>query len=336
MVSCSENKQETGNAVRKLDIPEYAQGADISWATEMTKSGKKFYDADGNQMECTALMKSLGFNSVRFRVWVNPSDGYCGKIDLLDKCRKASALGMNIMIDFHYSDTWADPGSQTVPSAWSTLDVAGITSAVTHHTKEILNAIRSAGIDVSWVQIGNEVNNGMLWETGRVQGKDAANFASYFNAGAKAAKQVYPDAKVILHSANGWDITTLKWFFSLAGSAGVQYDMIGLSLYPSYWDDVTKDYIGWQEKCEQFVSNISTLNKTYAKPVMLCEFGMPVARPEMSREALQYILDNTKGADFFKGIFMWEPESESTWKNYAYGAFKDGKATVALEPFMQK
>ena len=97
----------------------FAKGADISWVTQMEADGQKFYNASGKEMECTALMKELGFNAVRLRVWVDPDGGWCGKDDVLEKARRAQALGMRIMIDFHYSDSWADPSKQVTPSAWA-------------------------------------------------------------------------------------------------------------------------------------------------------------------------------------------------------------------------
>lgn len=309
----------------------YAKGADLGWITEMEKKNYKFKNAAGTEMECTALFKEIGFNSVRHRVWVDPKDGWCGKEDVLKKCRRAQALGMKIMIDFHYGDSWCDPGKQPVPAAWKGHSVDQLTTDVANHTTEVLTLLKDNGIDVSWVQIGNEVTNGMLWETCRVQGSDAANFIKVFNAGAAAARKVYPDMEIILHIDNGWKSDTVQWFFNLMG--GADYDMIGLSLYPSYWDDTTKSYPDWTTKTKQMVSNLSNYYNRYKKPIMLCEFGMPVSQPDKAKEALQYLLDNTKDKDWFKGIFLWEPESEKARNGYDYGAFSNGAPTAALDPF---
>ena len=311
----------------------FAKGADLGWVTEMESNGCKFYNEAGQQMECTALFNSIGFNSVRHRVWVNPTDGWCGKADVLEKCKRASALGMKIMIDFHYSDWWADPGKQNVPAAWAKYDVAQMADAVAAHTQEVLQSLKSAGIDVTWVQVGNEVTNGMLWESGRVKDKTAANFIKYFNAGAAAVRKVYPDAEVILHIDNGWNISTAEWFFDLMKAGGADYDIIGFSLYPSYWDDAAKAYPDWRTKTNQFLLNISSVRSRYSKPVMLCEFGMPVKEPAKAKEALQYLMDGVQKYDWFGGIFLWEPESESSRNNYDYGAFSGGKPTEALDPF---
>lgn len=347
--SCSKNQNGGIGGDEPLPVSGfYAKGADISWVTEMESKGYKFYNALNEEKECTALMKELGFNSIRLRVWVNPSDGWCGKADLLKKAQRAQKLGMKIMIDFHYSDSWADPGKQPVPAAWASYNTEMMASAVASHTKDVLTSLKNAGVDVEWVQVGNEVTNGMLWGTsdnsgkftegqasGRVQGTDAANFVKYFTAGYEAVKMVYPKAKVVLHVDNGWNTGTLNWFFGLMKSSGLKYDIMGLSLYPSYWDNASNSYPNWMTKTKQCVTNINMLIGQYSKPVMICEFGMPASEPANSAAALKYLLDNTKDIENFAGIFLWEPESEKSRNGYDYGAFEGGKATAALAPMAE-
>ena len=309
----------------------FAKGADLGWITEMESHGLLFYNTSGKAMECTALFKELGFNAVRYRVWVNPTDGWCGREDVLTKCRRAKNLGMDIMIDFHYSDWWADPGKQNVPAAWKSLDPDGMAKAVADHTRDVLNYLKNNGIAVKWVQVGNEVENGMLWESGRVAGSKADIFTKYFNSGAAAVKEIYPSATVILHISNAGNLDTLTWFYDLVGTSGAKYDIIGLSLYPSYWQNGS--YPDWKPTTSAAVSNFKVLHDRYSKPVMLVEFGMPASEPEKGRDALRYLLDGTKSWEWFQGIFFWEPESERSRNGYDYGAFADGKPTIALEPF---
>jgi len=329
-LSC-QNKSNPGE--RTDDKYFYAKGADISWATRMEDSGQKFFASDGREMECTALFKEIGFNSVRFRVWVNPAEGYCNREDVLRKCLRAQTLGMKILIDFHYSDWWADPQQQNIPEAWKGLDADGLASAVADHTREVLQYLKDNSISVAWVQVGNEVRGGMLWEICRVEGTDAGNFVKCFNAGAQSVREVYPDAGVILHLDNAWNLSVLEWFYDLAGKSGAEYDMIGLSLYPSYWDSSIKAYPDWHIKTAQAIDNFKTLHERYHKDVMLVEFGMPVSLPGESKACLQRLLDSTKSSEWFKGIFLWEPESEKNRNNYDYGAFSQGKPTIALDPF---
>ena len=313
--------------------PAFAYGADISWVTEMESKGYKFYNAEGTATELTALMKSLGCNAVRYRVWVNPEGGWCNKADVLVKAKRAAALGMSIMIDFHYSDTWADPRNQNPPAAWASMDAAQMATALGNHTKDVLNALKAQNIDVTWVQVGNETNTGMCKPVGEVSSSDASGFIKLANAGYDAVKSVYPNAYVILHHSNAHDFSGNKWFFTLVKTA--KYDMIGLSLYPSYWDEDAGAYPDWNPPTQQAVSNFSSLHETFSKPVMLVEFGMPASEPAKAKAALQYVINNTKNLDWFKGIFYWEPEAEHSWEKYDYGAFSAGKPTIALDPFKQ-
>lgn len=331
MSSCGQNESNSDGG--QTTKPAFAKGADIGWYTEMEKKGYKFYTASGTEMDCPALMKSLGFNSLRFRVWVNPEDVWNSKEDVLKKCLRAKELGMKIMIDFHYSDTWADPGKQIVPKTWESYDLDAMAKAVAEHTSDVLNTLKDNGVDVAWVQVGNEVTNGMLWEKGRVKGDNASGFAKLFKAGADKVKSIYPKASVILHIDNAWNMDTLQWFYSLMANTGVKYDMIGLSLYPSYWNDETNAFEPWEEKVNQAIANIPRLIKTYNRDVMLVEFGMPAAEPQKGKEALETLWNGLKDVKRFKGIFYWEPESEPARNGYALGAFNDGKPTIALSPF---
>ena len=323
-------------APKQQDIPvlEFAKGADISWVTEMEQKGYKFYDAKGNEKELTSLMKELGCNAVRYRVWVDPKDGWCNKEDVLAKAKRAQARGMRIMIDFHYSDTWADPGKQTIPAAWKDYDLKQMTTALKDHTVDVLKTLKNGGVDVSWVQIGNETNTGMLWNVGVVSSNSSAGFTALVNAGYSAVKSVFPKAIVILHHSNGQDLSANKWFFDLIEKGGTVFDMIGLSLYPAYWDYKTGEYRNWETDTDAFIHNLDELHNMYGRPIMLVEFGMPATQFNQAGKCLQRIMDATSGKNWFKGIFYWEPEAEHERNDYDYGAFKDGMSTGALNPFL--
>ncbi len=343
MGACGENnygptnyQPGTGQPV-KPEVPAekgvFAKGADISWVTEMEAKGMKFYNSAGKETECTALIKEIGFDAIRLRVWVNPADGLCGKEDVLEKAKRAQALGMRLMIDFHYSDSWADPSQQNIPQAWKGYDAAQMAGAVAGHTSEVLKALKDNKIDVEWIQIGNEVNSGMLWPSGKVQGRDAENFIKFANAGFDAARKVYPEAKIILHVSNGHDSALFDWFFNLMKSGGAKYDMIGMSLYPSWWENGGFT-TGWKSRVDDCLANMKSMASKYGKPVMLCEIGMPCSQPAMSKEAVQYILEGCRKIEDCHGVFYWEPEAPDGYNGgYGLGAFKDGRPTAALEPF---
>ena len=131
-----------------LAAQDFAIGADISWATEQEQKGEKLFDWQGKERECTALMKSMGMNAVRLRVWVDPSrhGNWCNKEDVLVKALRAKALGMDIMIDFHYSDWWADPAKQNIPKAWEKMSYKAMLKALRAHTIEVLTLLKDNGV----------------------------------------------------------------------------------------------------------------------------------------------------------------------------------------------
>ena len=340
----NKNNYQTGIIDSVVNDIHFSKGADISWVTEMEKDGIRFYNAEGKETECTALMKEIGFDAIRLRVWVDPEGGWCGKKDVLVKARRAHALGMRIMIDFHYSDSWADPGKQNVPAGWKNFDAMKMSEAVKDHTYEVLMALKDEGIDVEWVQVGNEVNQGMLWPLGKVSGQSTERFLDFHNAGYDAVKQVYPKAMVILHISNGHDSELFDWFFSLMHDNRARYDVIGMSLYPSWWEN--GGWKDWKQNVDKCLANIKAVTSKFGKKVMICETGMPVSEPQMAKNAMEYILTQAEAIKECLGVFYWEPQTDGVWKpsNYsdlgwnAYnmGAFRDGRPTIALAPFKSR
>lgn len=333
LTASSCERPEGGDDPKPID-PEpatFAKGADVSWLTQMEKEGCKFYNASGQETECMALLKSLGMDAIRLRVWVDPKDGWCGKEDVLAKARRAQALGMRLMIDFHYSDWWADPGKQNKPAAWKNLDLEGLKKAVADHTTDVLTALKTAGITPQWIQIGNETTGGMLWPDG--QNYNDAGFANYVqlhNAGYDAAKAVFPSAQVMVHVDNGWKWETLKWFFNSFDLKGARYDLIGLSLYP--------DKSNWQSYNQQICNNIQTLYSQYQKETIICEVGMDWSDATTCRQFLSDLIARTKdtAASHCTGVLYWEPEGYQAWSGYGKAAFDNsGKPTAALDAFKE-
>ena len=323
---CKDNNPVTTADTTKTDTT-FAKGADLSWITEMEKSNIKFYNASGTAMEATALMKSLGMNSIRLRVWVNPSDGWCNVQDLLVKALRAKNLGMRIMIDFHYSDTWADPGSQTKPAAWTSLNFTDLKTAVATHTTEVLNVLKTNNITPTWVQVGNETGNGMLWEDGKAS-VSMANYAALTTTGYNAVKAVFPNAKVIVHLNNGYDNSLFRWIFDGLVANGAKWDVIGMSLYPSTTN--------WSTYNTQCLANMNDMVSRYGKEVMICEVGMSWDSPAIAKSFLTDIIAKTKTVTGNKGlgVFYWEPEAYGNWKSYTLGAFDStGKPTAAMDAF---
>ena len=142
------------------------RGADISWCTEMENDGVKFYNTNGRETDIFALMKEIGMSAIRLRVWVDPATigygAYSDKADVVEKAKRAHGNGLDIMVDFHYSDFFVDPGVQTTPALWKNMSLDELKTAVANHTADVLQALKDEGIEPRWVQVGNETNNGML------------------------------------------------------------------------------------------------------------------------------------------------------------------------------
>ena len=333
--SCSNDDAVTPEQEKKYDMTGFAKGADVSWLTELESNGTLFYDANGKPQECMALLRDLGMNSIRLRVWVNPDGGWCGKDDVVAKAWRAQKLGMRLMIDFHYSDTWADPGKQYVPAAWKDYTFEQMKQAVADHTRDVLTALKERNIDVEWVQVGNETSDGMLWNdadgadalavTGRAS-KNMANFAAYVNAGYDAVKAVYPDAKVIVHLDKGNKLSQYTWMFDGLKQHGAKWDVIGMSLYPDWITDQT-----WQQVSDDCLANMQTLATKYGCNVILSEIGM-VWNSENAAPFLKKMVDGCKALSICEGVFYWEPETYGNLNGYDKGAFDDsGRPTVALQ-----
>jgi arabinogalactan endo-1,4-beta-galactosidase len=319
----------SGDTTKKptADTP-IVKGADISWVTQMEDSGYKFYNAAGTATYCFQLMQSLTINAIRLRVWVNPVNGWCGTADLVAKAVRAHNLGLRILLDFHYSDTWADPGHQTKPAAWTSLDFATLTATLSSYTVGVLDTLKAAGVVPSWVQVGNETDNGMLWPDGQAS-TNMTNFAALVTAGYKAVKSVSDTTQVIVHLSNGYDNTTFRWMFDGLTANNAQYDIIGMSLYPT-----AANWPAYNDSC---ATNMNDMVSRYNKSVMICEVGMPEDEATTCQSFLTDLIHKVKAVSGGKGlgVFYWEPESYNNWQGYGLGAFDNtGKPTVAMNAFL--
>ncbi len=305
----------------------FAKGADVSWLTQQEAAGKLFYNSAGTASECMQLLKSGGMNSIRLRVWVNPSAGYNNLADVVTKATRAKNLGLKILLDFHYSDSWADPGQQTKPAAWAGQTIAALQTSVSTHTTNVLTALKTASITPDWVQVGNETNDGMLWPDGKAS-TNMANFALLINAGYDAVKATSPTSKVIVHISNGYDNALFRWMFDGLKNNAAKWDVIGMSLYPSTTN--------WATLNAQCLANINDMIARYNKEIMIAEVGMSWDQPTACQSFLTDLITKVKSVADNKvlGVFYWEPQAYGNWQGYTLGAFDNsGKPTVALNAF---
>ena len=337
----------------------YWKGADIGWATQLEANGQYFYNEEGEKVECTRLMKDLGLDAVRFRVWVDPSKhgNWNGAEDLLVKASRARDLGMEIMIDFHYSDFWADPQKQNIPAAWSGKPYEEIRELLAQHTKDILNMLKDNGINPKWVQVGNETSNGSLWTVkgnawgdpikdslGRINilesvghlRNNPSQYAGLFAAGYDAVKSVFPKAEVIVHLDNGFYQPLYDSNLDTLAKYGAKWDIVGMSLYP-YWALNSGLETDEEEVITHCMENINHVWEKYRTPVMIVETGFEVdeQHPEVmekGRDQLRRIIRESKATGHCQGIFYWEPECRPG--QYKLGAFtSDGRPTVIMDAF---
>ena len=309
---------------------EFWLGADISGTSALERFGVKLYNNAGEERDNITLMHELGLNAARFRVWVNPRGGECDMHDVLAMAKRAQAQGMAIMIDFHYSDWWADPGKQNIPSRWRLYNYDAMKRALAMHTTETLTLLKVNGIDVKWIQIGNETTNGFLWPMGHTP-ENMKQYAGLTEAGYRAAKKVYPHATCIVHLDAACDIERYHTIFNGLKKYNSHFDMIGVSVYP-YWDmdaGLTKSE---DETLERVIDNINTLAKEYKCPVMIVETGYEARRPEAGKAFMTRLIDaaRTQTGGNCPGVFYWAPEAEG---HYPLGAFQNHRPTVIMDAF---
>lgn len=319
---------------QKETPPAFAKGADVSWLPQMEATGYQFLDENGQQADVLQLLKDRGMDAVRLRIFVNPSDnpwsGHCDKDATVAMALRAQKLGMRVMANFHYSDSWADPGKQNKPEAWKDLPFDELVQAVYDHTYEVVSALKNAGVTPEWVQVGNEIPGGMLWPDGHTD--QWPQLAQLLNAGYKATKAVDPNIRVIVHVDEGHNQEKFRNFYDRATELGVQYDIIGLSYYP-YW--VKKD---WTETIDGLRQNLIDLVERYDKDVMVVEVGGEDHQIENTRDLLKATIEAVRNVPNGRGlgVFYWEPQGARSWSKYGLSAWgEDGKPSPALDAFKE-
>ncbi|MCX4325766.1 MAG: glycosyl hydrolase 53 family protein [Lachnospiraceae bacterium] len=261
-------------------MDKFIKGMDISTLVEMEKCGAKYYDY-GKEGDLFDILKSYGINAVRIRLWNDPYDSNgmpygAGTNDLetmVILAKRAKAHGMDILLDLHYSDFWADPGKQFKPKAWEGLDAGGLCDAVYNYTAGVMNVCKDNGILPDMVQTGNELSNGMLWPDGQVFDDETAkelgrapeydNLAKFVSAGIRGVKAVHPGAKIMIHLDNGGNNGLYRRWFDNYIKRGEDFDVIGLSYYP-FWHGTLND----------LSTNMADIAKRYGKELIVAEVSM--------------------------------------------------------------
>lgn len=341
---------------------DFIKGADISMLPALEELGAKFYDMDGMPMDEIAVMKKYGINWVRLRIWNNPQDGPGGggAMDAkraLATAKRAKDLGMKVLIDFHYSDWWADPGQQNAPKAWQGHTARQLEKDIYKFTRQTVESFQKANCEPDMIQIGNEVKNGMIWPVGKLNSNDDGSvFAGFMRSGLKAVRDADSDKsiKLMVHLPEGTDNQLYRHFFDqLIKQNGVNdFDIIGCSYYPF-----------WNGSLDKLQANLNDVSARYNKDVIVVEtafgftndnydatgdnvYGEAEERAGGYRSSVQgqatglrdvmNVVNNVAGGRGL-GVFYWEPDwvsvphagggldDENGWEPLAMFD-KDGKA----------
>lgn len=268
-------------------------GADISFLPQLESRNVSFRD-NGAEKDAIQLLKDHGFNYIRLRVFVNPENpegysperGFCNLDYTLGMAKRIKDAGLKLLLDFHYSDYWADPQKQFKPKAWEGLDFQSLQDTVTSYTTNVLNALKAQGTPADMVQVGNEINHGMIWPEGHIGNLDG--LAALLKAGIKGVQEADNSTPIMLHIAlGGQNKESVFWLDNIL-ARDVQFDIIGISYYPR-----------WHGTLNDLQANLHDLVSRYNKPINVVEYS------DFKKEVhdIVFSLPNNMG----KGAAIWEP-----------------------------
>ena len=366
-------------SVRKIDAlagreDSFVRGVDISLSSAIVESGAYYSDAQGTREPICKILADSGVNTVRIRLfhdYTSPDGTLCGRLDagrVIGMIREAKRYGLKVILDPHYSDTWADPGNQTVPNAWKDFSFDEVKAAVFEYTRDVLQLIKDEGLNVDYIQIGNEINSGMIFPHGEIDWDDRdASFdrlTALLAQGCRATREVFPDCRIIIHTANGlyrwtygddWGSQEV-FFYQELDKRGLDYDIVGASFY-TFEDDTPISCIS---------GLIDVYKDTIDKPVMIMETSYaytyewndltdnvfytdrelpdyPVSFQGQS-DFLLDIIEQVASAKELNGIGIcwwggeWIPNKDenmrTSWANQALFTY-DGRATPTLSVFKE-
>jgi len=240
------------------------RGADVSSVQRALDKGAKFYDAAGVQKDPLDILKGVGANYIRLRAWHNPVSGYNNKTKVLAYAKTVKGKGLKLLVDLHYSDKWADPGQQSKPSAWNGHTISQLETDVYNYTYDMCNSLKAQGTTPDSVQIGNEINVGMLWNEGKVANNDFTNLSKLLKQGYNAVKACNSGTQVFIHTANANSMSNARWFYDGIKAKGVSWDVTALSYY-----------CYWHGSMSNMQSVVSDMKSRYGKSVVIVETGYP-------------------------------------------------------------
>ena len=293
-------------------------GADWSSVLVEEAAGITYTTASGEARPLEQILADSGVNTVRQRVWVNPSNGDYNLDYNIEIAKRAQAVGLDIYIDLHLSDTWADPANQDIPSGWPT-DVENLSWQLYNYTLEVSNALAAEGITPTIISVGNEIRGGLLWPVGHYD--NPANIATLLHSGCAGVRDssLSPAPKIMLHLDNGWDWSVQEWFYSTVLDQGSlvldDFDMMGVSFYPFYNEDAT---------LANLKTSLGNMASTWGKELLVVETNWPTScpspaypfpgdvadipfSPDGQVSYVQSVADVVSSVSGGVGLFYWEP-----------------------------
>jgi beta-galactosidase len=273
-------------------------GADISFLPQMEDRGMKYSD-NGIEKDAVQILKDHGLNYIRLRLFVNPENdsgyspkkGFCDLNHTIEMAKRIKATGMKFLLDFHYSDTWADPQKQFKPAAWKGLNFDQLRQTVFSYSKNVIQSLKNAGAEPDMVQIGNEINHGMIWPEGHINNLDS--LAQLVYAGIQGVKAIDPSIKIMLHIALGGQNDEARFFIDNMIMRGVPFDVIGLSYYPR-----------WHGTLEDLRYNLNDLAKRFDKDVIVVEYSQ--LKEEVNELSFNVYAGHGKGSAIWEPLNTWE------------------------------
>lgn len=264
LFGCKKNSSPVPSPQPPASTQIFIKGIDLSFAPEIALSNISF--SENNTVKpILNILKDKGINTVRLRLWNNPSTIHSSLQEVMLFAKQAKALGFKFWLDLHYSDTWADPGNQTKPAGWSSLSFAVLKDSVYQFTKNCLSYLLQNNASPDYVQVGNEINVGFLWNEGKINNltdTNWPNFADLLKQGTRAIREVIPSAKIILHIA-GYDYA--QSYFQKLQTYAPDFDIIGLSYYP-WWHGMDMNMLK---------QTLDQLNTNFHKPLLIAETAYP-------------------------------------------------------------
>ncbi|MBO7636664.1 MAG: glycosyl hydrolase 53 family protein [Paludibacteraceae bacterium] len=327
-------------------------GGDISMLPKYEEHGNTYYDINGKKVDVLPFFQQVGLNSMRVRLFVDPTkasrenigSGVVQDLNFVVKLgKRIKQQGFKFMLDFHYSDSWADPAQQTMPDSWKNASASALNDTLYNYTKRCLKTLNDNGASPDFIQIGNEISYGMLWNIGKVYPTDNNNwnvFSNFLKSASKACREECPNAQIIIHIERSGKPDVCRQYFQRVKDYGIDYDIIGLSYYPFWHNDLST-----------LNSTLSTLEQNFPnKKIQIVETAYyyqwlpqvdydfsskwPISA-EGQKKFLEDLISTIKKHNNVNGLYWWFPEENGNgvidnWVNRGLFDDNNGKALPAL------